>query len=329
MSLALLLLAALCAAVVTGLLAPGPADAADPLTFGYTPSAPLTGELVTFTSPYDTPQQEWDLDGDGACDDASGPTAQRTFDFAGVYTVRLCVTPDTGPVTFVRSVTVHNRPPVAAFTYAPGTPVAGEAVVFTSTAGDPDGPIMTLNWDLDNDGAFDDATGTSASYTFRAAGVYTVRLAVGDRDGASSVAGATVTVAKPRPKLLAFFPVVRITATVSRRGTRVRSLIVTAPRRSRVIVRCRGRGCAFRRLSRSASSRARAPRARAWATRVIRVRRLRGQLLRPGALLVVRITKPDTIGKYTSFRIRRGKSPLRKDRCLVPGSPKPVRCGST
>jgi len=38
------------------------------------------------------------------------------------------------------------------------------------------------------------------------------------------------------------------------------------------------------------------------------------------------VTRGDAVGKFTRFRIRRGKAPLRADRCLVPGSSRPVAC---
>ena len=42
--------------------------------------------------------------------------------------------------------------------------------------------------------------------------------------------------------------------------------------------------------------------------------------------LEVFVTKPGMIGKYTRFKIRKAKAPTRTDRCLMPGSNKPVRC---
>jgi hypothetical protein len=38
------------------------------------------------------------------------------------------------------------------------------------------------------------------------------------------------------------------------------------------------------------------------------------------------ITKPGAIGKYTSFRIRKGNSPKRRDLCMLPGARLPSRC---
>ena len=45
-----------------------------------------------------------------------------------------------------------------------------------------------------------------------------------------------------------------------------------------------------------------------------------------GAGCTVRVTQPRRIGKYTRLRIRRGKAPLRIDRCLMPGRSRPAKC---
>jgi hypothetical protein len=55
---------------------------------------------------------------------------------------------------------------------------------------------------------------------------------------------------------------------------------------------------------------------------------LEGRTLRSRAILRVFVTRSDVIGKYTRFRIRRGKPPARQDSCLIPGNPKPVSCPS-
>jgi PKD repeat protein len=77
--------------------------------------------------------------------------------------------------------------------------VAGQQVSFADTSTDSDGTIAARAWDLDNDGAFDDGTGTSAQTSFAAAGSYTVRLQVTDDDGAPSVATRQVVVAAAPP----------------------------------------------------------------------------------------------------------------------------------
>src|SRR4029079_19124040 len=87
-----------------------------------------------------------------------------------------------------------NVPPVASFTRAPTSPTTADTVVFTDTSTDSDGTIQTRGWDLVNDGAFDDGTGTTASRTFPTAGNYTVRLQVTDNNSAPTTATMTVPV---------------------------------------------------------------------------------------------------------------------------------------
>src|SRR5687768_4544072 len=126
------------AAVVFGtisVVAPGARAAGPEASFSFSPTAPLTGAPVTFVSEsrgFVEPQR-WDLDGDRICDDASGPTAQRSFPVAGRYAITLCIADATGDQgAQTRTVTVHNRPPAAAFTYAPAAPVRGEPILLTS-----------------------------------------------------------------------------------------------------------------------------------------------------------------------------------------------------
>ncbi|MDA0174145.1 PKD domain-containing protein [Solirubrobacter taibaiensis] len=67
-----------------------------------------------------------------------------------------------------------QQPLTASFTFAPAQPVAGQNVTFTSTStGLPDATV----WDLDNDGTYDDGSGTTARRAFPA-GAHMVRLKV-------------------------------------------------------------------------------------------------------------------------------------------------------
>ena len=304
--------------VAAGLTTPCPAQAALAASFEFAPAAPLTAETVTFTSTSTgiVEPQSWDLDGDGTCDDATGPTAQRSFQVGGVYTVKLCVTDGVDEATVTRKVTVLNRAPVAGFTYAPLAPLTGDRIALSSTAVDPDGPITAHGWDLDGDGAFDDGGAATASVSFSQAGAHLVRLLVIDRDGAIGVAAATITVGERPLELLASFPVVRLSGRVTKRGTRVRALTVDAPRGSSIKVRCRGRGCPFRTITKAAAR----------AARLLTVHRLRGRLLRPGAVVQIWVTKADRIGKYVRFRIRRSRPPRRVDRCVRHRARLPIRC---
>ena len=76
-----------------------------------------------------------------------------------------------------------------------GEPIALDA----SGTADPESRIVRYEWDLDGDGAFDDATGTTATAVFPDQGVYTVVLRVTDAAGRSDTDTAEVTVANRPP----------------------------------------------------------------------------------------------------------------------------------
>ena len=193
--------------------APPPPANQDPLaSFGQAPASPQTGETVTFTDTSTDPDgsvvaRAWDLDDDGQFDDGTGTTASRSFPAAGSYVVRLRATDDDdASTTASRTVTVTepppppaNQDPLASFGQAPASPQTGETVTFTDTSTDPDGSVVARAWDLDDDGQFDDGTGTTASRSFPAAGSYVVRLRATDDDDASTTASRTVTVTEPPP----------------------------------------------------------------------------------------------------------------------------------
>jgi hypothetical protein len=67
---------------------------------------------------------------------------------------------------------------------------------------DPDGGVLTYEWDLDNDGSFDDAVGPNPTFSLVGQdGVYTVSLRVTDPDGLSDTDSSTVTVANVPPSV--------------------------------------------------------------------------------------------------------------------------------
>ncbi len=91
-------------------------------------------------------------------------------------------------------------------------------------------------------------------------------------------------------------------------GVRVLSLAVGAPRKARVEVRCT-RGC----------------RPQARTARTVGFPGLRGATLPDGAALKIYVTAKNDIGAYIEYRIGRG-SFTKTQRCLAPGSKRPVRC---
>lgn len=107
---------------------------------------------------------------------------------------------------------------------------------------------------------------------------------------------------------------VTISGDVTRRGARLSRVRVRAERDTTIEVRCKGRGCPFRRLSTEPPKGG-----------LLRVRRLQRNL-RAGIAIGLRVTKPFQIGKYTRVHILHGRLPKRLDRCIEPGRSRPSRC---
>ncbi len=125
---------------------------------------------------------------------------------AGTWEVSVAGTavPTAGPQQYTvitpNDAKFDNRRPIA----NAGGPYAGvegiNVPVSAASSSDPDGDSLTYAWDLDNDGAFDDATGVAASFEgVGQDGTYTIRVRATDPDGAFSVASTTVGVANLPP----------------------------------------------------------------------------------------------------------------------------------
>jgi PKD repeat protein len=216
----------------------------------------------------------------------------------------------------------------ARFVSLPAAPRAGEQVTFAYSATD---AVTNLEWDLDGNGAFDDARGPIAGRVFLAPGPYPISLRVTDLDGAVTTSTQTITVgtaganfsiapiaaAPSSPVLMRPFPIVRVAGRTDPRGARIRKLTVRAPLGAKVTVRCSGKGCPFRKWRGTAGRKA------------LSVKPLGGRFLRAGVTLEVRVYKPNEIGKYTKLVVMKRRSPARTDLCLTPNSSNPMRCPAT
>jgi hypothetical protein len=284
---------------------------------GSASSDPDSGQTLTY---------QWDLDGGGGLEHSSGPTpsASTSFSTPGVKTLRLQVTDSDGDASAIVAHTVRVKgPPSASFVFSPGKPLTGDSVTFTSTSKDPDGDALSYAWDLDGDGAFDDGNTAVVHASYAKAGSYTATLRV-TADGETSTVFRTVEVAaqpaapktpkkKTKLKLLRPFPTVAIGGFITSTGVRVTLLRVRAPKGSKVMVKCRGRGCP-RRTTRSHVRK-----------RTLTFRSFRRRF-RVGARIQVYVWKKNRIGKLTTFKIRRKRPPSRSDRCLDPKKLKARRC---
>ena len=332
------------------LVAPQPLRAAEPVDFTFSPQAPVAGQSVTFTATGTRPSDriQWDFERDGVVD-ATGTTVQHIYPTAGQRTVLMrAVHPDNQPREALKTVLVGapptppppppepqpppqtpppalpaNRPPVASFTFYPRQPLSGDSIEFVSTSSDVESPLAGQAWDLDGDGQFDDATGVTATWAFFAPGLYRIGLRVTDARGATDVELRTIIVgarlaAASGLGLMSPFPVVRIVGRSTPSGARIRLLLVrSAPKGAKATVRCRGDGCGRRRRQ----------------SRIVRSGRVRFRAferpMKAGVRIQIFVTQRGKIGKYTSFRIRLRRAPLRRDRCLASVSAKPLLCPSS
>ncbi|MFA9416171.1 PKD domain-containing protein [Natrinema sp. HArc-T2] len=187
-------------------------------SFTASPSTPNPDDAVTLdasdsSDPDGTiTSYEWDTDGDGYYDDYddadNGRTTRGTFESGGTYTVGLKVTDNGGKTdTVTKQITVENPPPSVNITFSPTAPTPGEAITLdASGSSDPDGTIMSYEWDTDGDGDYDDYTDASAgqttTITYNSAGSHRVSLRVTDNGGVSSTTTTTVPVSlPPEPEL--------------------------------------------------------------------------------------------------------------------------------
>ncbi len=93
-----------------------------------------------------------------------------------------------------------NQPPTAVIAANPTNGNAPLTVSFDGTrSSDPEGRPLSYSWDLNGDGTFGDATGSTTPYTYTTAGVYHPSLRVTDDQGASDTASVTVTVGNTAP----------------------------------------------------------------------------------------------------------------------------------
>ena len=317
--------------------------------FDWAPKPVVAGTTVTFESksiPHDalTPVAvvTWDLDGKASCappTTALSTTCTATAPAAGEWRVTLRVVDSAGEDSSVtKAIGVQappapNQPPAAAFTALPASPTVGEEVTFVSYSQDRDGTIARQAWDLDGNGAFDDASGPIATRKFAAPGQRTIALRVTDDDGAASTVSVTITVNEqggggpaatsptrarrpasvPLPRLLSPFPIVRLAGSVAYGGTSIDLLTVRAPRGSRVLLRCRGEDCPLKRLSKVV----RRPPLRVKAAE---------QIMPAGTVLEVLVRRDNRIGKFTRFRFRDNRRPSRLDGCLWPRTAQMAPC---
>ncbi len=153
--------------------------------FYYSPNQPTTQDMIRFVdSSTDSDgtiiSWYWEF-GDGATTTQQNPTHQYADD--GVYQVNLTVTDNDGAAgTIQKQIVISNIPPIADFSYFPPNPKASDTIKFNDLSYDPDGIIVNHTWDFgDGNTSYEQ----NPFHKYAVVGMYTVRLAVTDNDGAT------------------------------------------------------------------------------------------------------------------------------------------------
>ena len=179
-------------------------------SFSYSPSTPNPDDTITLDASGSSDSDgsivsyEWDTDGDGVYgdyDDAdNGQTTTVSYGSEGTYTVGLKITDNGGKTREVtKQITVDNPAPVANLSVEKrdGLTVTLDA----ARSSDPDGSIVSYEWDTDGDGVYgdyDDAdNGQSATVTFDSKGTYELSVRVTDNGGKTATETITVGVSEP------------------------------------------------------------------------------------------------------------------------------------
>lgn len=139
------------------------------------------GDLLTFqdeSSDVDSEIVSWEWHfGDGNV--AVGQRVTHSYTDYGEYVIGLRVTDAQGKVGIQsRSLSIASRLPVVVFTFSPKQPNQFETVSFdASESFDPDGEIVSYQWDFDGDGVIDTETSEPiAVHEFDSGGRFTPRL---------------------------------------------------------------------------------------------------------------------------------------------------------
>ena len=142
------------------------------------------------------------LFGDGST--GSGAISSHSYSIAGIYTVKLNVTDNSGSAALdTQTVTITDRPPVISLAQSSTTATPGQAIVITISASDPDGTIATTTVDW-GDGTTDTISGppTTDSHTYSLANgtpskTYTISVTVHDNSGNTFSATSNPIIVQP------------------------------------------------------------------------------------------------------------------------------------
>ncbi len=116
---------------------------------------------------------------------------------------------------------LYNEPPLADFSWMPDKPNIHQSILFNASAShDPDGTIVSYEWDWNNDGVYEEShTSSTAIHSWATQGSYPVAVRVTDDDAATGAIAKTVTVNATVSFTIDITGGVGIKATIKNNGT--------------------------------------------------------------------------------------------------------------
>jgi len=191
---------ALIAALATLALAPS-ALAVPPIvnSITVTPTSPTVGEPASVSVDVTwggTPGEvRWNFGDLSLPVTTMTTTESHTYESHGLRTIEITATNGEGEASapLPKGIRV-NRRPVAAFTFSPDAPVAGDDILFASNSTDPDGDGLIHRWSFGGDVT---SPLPSPVHTYSSPGIKTVTLTVTDSAGAEDSVSREVSVQGP------------------------------------------------------------------------------------------------------------------------------------
>jgi tetratricopeptide (TPR) repeat protein len=175
--------------------------------FSIHPKEPKVKDIVTFDASASSDKDggivsyEWEF-GDG--DTGKGISKLHTYQENGSYNVILTVKDDHDAKNTTISIIKINAPPVAAFTFSPSGPSAGDSISFdASQSKDPDGKITDYEW-IFGDG--DSGNGIYVLHNYSIGGNYLVELKIKDDSNATDIRESLVKVNRPAIASISYYP---------------------------------------------------------------------------------------------------------------------------
>lgn len=140
---------------------------------------------------------EWDLKGQNTFQDATGATAQYTFDREGIYTVKLRVTDNSNKQDIATKTITVGGPdiPVSVINIPTddGKYYVGKQLTFLGEKStSPNGAINKYQWDFGDESP--KANTRTANHTYKTAGLYEVILTITDETGKTGTSSQKITI---------------------------------------------------------------------------------------------------------------------------------------